>query len=905
MANNLYMYKSQIAMRGSLNTKEIEYQNVWNEENHYAKRLKLNEENQDFRLLDGPPYANGPIHLGHSLNKVLKDIIIRSKNMQGIYTPYVMGWDTHGLPIEHAVTTKKKINRKEMDVAEFRKLCEEYALEQVNNQKEQFKRLGLSTDYDTFYMTLQKEHEAEQIEVFNRMLQNGLIYKGLKPIYWSWSSESALAEAEIEYKDVKSTAIFIKNEVVDSKNLLPENTKLIAWTTTPWSYAAVNALSVGANIEYGVYNVNGENIVVNLKTAEDVFKSINIENFQLVKTIFGSDLKDMTFKHSFNNKVEPVITGDHVLDDQGTGIVTTAGGHGEDDFIVAKQNGLEIVSVIDAKGHYNDFVGEDKKEEWSGLFYTKASTKMVEYLEQTNNLLAKEEITHPYPHDWRTKKPVIYRATPQWFVNLKSIRTDLLDAVKEVYWKVASGEKRISNMIENRDDWCISRQRAWGLPIPIFYNEDGSEITDPEVISHVAQLFKEHGSNIWFKWDVKELLPQNYTNVKSPNNNFTKEKDIMDVWFDSGVVHSASNERFGGKLPVDLILEGSDQYRGWFNSMLSTSIAANKQAAYKAVLQHGFTLDEKGQKMSKSIGNTVDPVKLSNTVGADILRLWVSSVDYASDVKFGDNILKQVSDQYRKIRNTLRFMDQVLVDFDENSNLDYTKLESIDRWMMSKLNELNKNCIIWYNDYEFSKINKELSNFINNELSAIYLDFSKDILYIDNPQSLRKQQIQFVIKNVYNTLLKLVTPIIPHTAYEFGKVSHPDVENIYLTNFEDVYEYEDQEQLFTNFKFYFDLRSKINALLEQKRENKEIGKSFEAHVILNSSYEEKLKFLENQKLDQLLIVSVVEFSDDVEDISIIKAQGSVCTRCRKIVSSEQINEDEICNECLKQINLGK
>lgn len=899
--NNLYMYKSQIAMRGSLNTKEIEYQKTWIDNNHYQKRLDLNKNNEEFRLLDGPPYANGPIHLGHSLNKILKDIIVRSKNMQGYYTPFVMGWDTHGLPIEHAVTTKKKINRKEMDVADFRSLCKAYALEQVNKQKDQFKRLGLNTDYETFYMTLQKEHESAQIEVFNKMLQNGLIYKGLKPIYWSWSSESALAEAEIEYKDVKSTAIYIKNEIVDGKGILEPNTKLIAWTTTPWSYAAVNALSVGAKIQYGIYEVNSEKIVVNVQTAKSIFDSIDISNYTLIKTVLGSELKDMTFKHAFNDKIEPVILGDHVLDDQGTGIVTTAGGHGEDDFIVAKQNNLEIISVIDAKGYYNDLVGEDKKAEWSGLFYTKASEKMVEYLQENNSLLASEEITHPYPHDWRTKKPVIYRATPQWFVNLKSIRKELLAAVKEVYWKVGSGAKRISNMIENRDDWCISRQRAWGLPIPIFYNEDGSEICDPDVISHVAKLFNEHGSNIWFKWTTSELLPPNYQNEKSPNGNFTKEKDIMDVWFDSGVVHSASNERFGGKLPVDLILEGSDQYRGWFNSMLSTSIAANKKPSYKAVLQHGFTLDEKGNKMSKSVGNTVDPVKLANTVGADILRLWVSSVDYASDVKFGDNILKQVSDQYRKIRNTLRFMDQVLVDYEKNNDLEYSKLESIDRWMMCKLNDLNQNCINWYNDYEFSKINKELSNFINNEVSAIYLDFSKDILYIDNPNSLRKQQIQFVIKALYDTILKIVTPIIPHTAYEFGLVSHSEVENIYFTNFEEINLYSDKEDLYQNFEFYFDLRTKINSLLEQKRESKEIGKSFEATIQLNSSYKDKLAFLENQKLDQLLIVSKVEFTDNVEDINVIKAIGVVCTRCRKIVSEDKLNDQEICVDCQKQI----
>lgn len=899
--NNLYMYKSEVAMRGSLNTKELEYQKTWIEENHYKKRLELNKDNEKFLLLDGPPYANGPIHLGHALNKVLKDMIIRSKNMQGFYTPYVMGWDTHGLPIEHAVTTKKKVNRKEMSVAEFRKYCEEYALTQVDNQKEQFKRLGINTDYETFYLTLHKEHEAEQIEVFNRMLQRGLIYKGLKPIYWSWSSESALAEAEIEYKDVNSTAIYIKNKVVDGKGVLEEGTNLVAWTTTPWSYAAVNALSVGSNIEYGIYSIGDEKYVFNAKTAEDVLASININEYKLEGTILGKDLEFVTFKHSFNDSEGPVILGDHVLDDQGTGIVTTAGGHGEDDFIVAKKYDLEIISVIDSKGHYNDFVGENRKDEWSGLFYTKASEKMVDYLEECGNLLAKETINHPYPHDWRTKKPVLYRATPQWFVNLKSIRPELLDAVKDVYWKVSSGAKRISNMIENRDDWCISRQRAWGVPIPIFYNEDGSEVTDEEVITHVANLFKEHGSNIWFMWETKDLMPENYTNVKSPNGNFTKEKDIMDVWFDSGVVHSASNQRFGGHLPVDLILEGSDQYRGWFNSMMSTSVAANKQNSYKAVLQHGFTLDEKGNKMSKSLGNTVDPVKLSNTVGSDILRLWVSSVDYSSDVKFGDNILKQVSEQYRKIRNTLRFIDGVLVDYVAENTLEYSKLESVDRWMINKTNDLNEKVIGWFNDYEFAKINKELSNFINNEVSAFYLDFSKDVLYIENPNSLRKQQIQFVLKKIYDTLLTLITPIIPHTAYEFGKVSHKHLDNIFLSNFEKVQSYDDKSDLYESFDKFFELRNRINSLLEQKREEKIIGKSFEAEIRFNEKYEEQLKFLENQSLDQLLIVSKVIFTNDVDDIEVVRAEGIVCPRCRKIVSENDMNSEEMCNSCFKQI----
>ncbi|MDR2996218.1 MAG: isoleucine--tRNA ligase, partial [Bacillus cereus] len=644
--NTLLMPKTEFPMRGNLPKREPAMQEKWAEMNIYEKVQEHTKGRPLFVLHDGPPYANGDIHMGHALNKVLKDFIVRYKSMTGFSAPYVPGWDTHGLPIEQALTNKG-VKRKEMTVAEFRKLCAEYAYEQVERQREQFKRLGVRADWDNPYITLEPAYEAQQIKVFGDMAKKGYIYKGQKPVYWSPTSESALAEAEIEYQDKKSASIYVAFPVKDGKNVLEGDEKYIIWTTTPWTLPANLGISVHPELEYSIVKVNDEKYIIASELFETVAKTLEWENAEVVKTVKGSELEYTVAKHPFYDRDSLVMLGDHVTTDAGTGCVHTAPGHGEDDFVVGKKYGLEVLCPVDDKG-----VLTNEAPGFEGLFYDKANKPITEKLEEVGALLKLTFITHSYPHDWRTKKPIIFRATAQWFASIEAFRKELIEAVAETKWVPAWGETRLHNMVRDRGDWCISRQRAWGVPIPVFYAENGDPIITDETINHVADLFREHGSNVWFEREAKDLLPEGFTHPGSPNGEFRKETDIMDVWFDSGSSHQAVlEERNDLQRPADLYLEGSDQYRGWFNSSLSTAVAVTGKAPYKGVLSHGFVLDGEGRKMSKSIGNIVVPKKIMDQLGGDILRLWVSSVDYQSDVRISDDILKQVAEVYRKIRN--------------------------------------------------------------------------------------------------------------------------------------------------------------------------------------------------------------------------------------------------------------
>ena len=649
--DTLLMPKTEFPMRGNLPKREPEIQAKWEEMNIYEQVQKHTEGRPLFILHDGPPYANGDIHMGHALNKVLKDFIVRFKSMNGFHAPYVPGWDTHGLPIETALT-KKGVKRKEMSVAEFRKLCEEYAYEQVNNQREQFKRLGVRGDWENPYITLKPEYEAQQIKVFGEMAKKGYIYKGKKPVYWSPSSESALAEAEIEYQDKRSASIYVAFEVTDGKGVIENGVKIIIWTTTPWTIPANLGISLHPQLNYVVVEVTGEKYVVAEALLESVTSELDWENPKVVQTVKGTELDRAVAKHPLYDRESLVMLGEHVTTDAGTGCVHTAPGHGEDDFIIGQKYGLDVLCPVDEKGVMTEEAGE-----FAGLFYDEANKAITEKLTEVGALLKLTFITHSYPHDWRTKKPTIFRATAQWFASIKDFREDLLTAIAETKWVPAWGETRLYNMVRDRGDWCISRQRAWGVPIPVFYAENGEPIITDETIEHVSNLFREHGSNVWFEREVEDLLPEGFTHEGSPNGIFTKETDIMDVWFDSGSSHQAVlEEREGLQRPADLYLEGSDQYRGWFNSSLSTGVAVTGKAPYKGVLSHGFALDGEGRKMSKSVGNVVIPAKVMNQLGADILRLWVASVDYQADVRVSDPILKQVAEVYRKIRNTFRFL---------------------------------------------------------------------------------------------------------------------------------------------------------------------------------------------------------------------------------------------------------
>ncbi|PIE96430.1 isoleucine--tRNA ligase [Bacillus fungorum] len=907
--NTLLMPKTEFPMRGNLPKREPAMQEQWAEMNIYEKVQEHTKGRPLFVLHDGPPYANGDIHMGHALNKVLKDFIVRYKSMTGYCAPYVPGWDTHGLPIEQALTNKG-VKRKEMTVAEFRKLCAEYAYEQVERQREQFKRLGVRADWDNPYITLEPAYEAQQIKVFGDMAKKGYIYKGQKPVYWSPTSESALAEAEIEYQDKKSASIYVAFPVKDGKNVLEGDEKFIIWTTTPWTLPANLGISVHPELEYSSVKVNDEKYIIASELFETVAKTLEWENAEVVKTVKGSELEYTVAKHPFYDRDSLVMLGDHVTTDAGTGCVHTAPGHGEDDFVVGKKYGLEVLCPVDDKG-----VLTEEAPGFEGLFYDKANKPITEKLEEVGALLKLTFITHSYPHDWRTKKPIIFRATAQWFASIEAFRKELLEAVAETKWVPAWGETRLHNMVRDRGDWCISRQRAWGVPIPVFYAENGDPIITDETINHVAGLFREHGSNVWFEREAKDLLPEGFTHPGSPNGEFRKETDIMDVWFDSGSSHQAVlEEREDLQRPADLYLEGSDQYRGWFNSSLSTAVAVTGKAPYKGVLSHGFVLDGEGRKMSKSIGNIVVPKKIMDQLGGDILRLWVSSVDYQSDVRISDDILKQVAEVYRKIRNTFRFLLGNLDDFKPSENtVAVAELREVDRYMLVKLNDLITKVKEAYETYDFAAVYHAIHNFCTIDLSSFYLDFAKDILYIEGANHEDRRAIQTVLYDVLVALTKLVTPILPHTADEvWPYVPGVTEESVQLTDMPEAVQLDGAEALKTKWDAFMTLRDDVLKALEVARNEKVIGKSLNASITLYPTAEMKA-MLESisEDLKQLFIVSEYKLGGLMEEapadapkyehtaVVVAQATGETCERCW--VVSETIGKDAehetLCERC--------
>lgn len=907
--NTLLMPKTEFPMRGNLPKREPAIQEKWAEMNIYEKVQERTKGRPLFVLHDGPPYANGDIHMGHALNKVLKDFIVRYKSMTGYCAPYVPGWDTHGLPIEQALTNKG-VKRKEMPVAEFRKLCAEYAYEQVNRQREQFKRLGVRADWDHPYITLEPAYEAQQIKVFGEMAKKGYIYKGQKPVYWSPTSESALAEAEIEYKDKKSASIYVAFEVKDGKDVLEGDEKFIIWTTTPWTLPANLGISVHPKLEYSIVKVNDEKYIIASDLFDTVAKTLEWENPEVVRTVKGSELEYTVAKHPFYDRDSLVMLGEHVTTDAGTGCVHTAPGHGEDDFIVGQKYGLEVLCPVDDKG-----VLTSEAPGFEGLFYDKANKPITEKLEEVGALLKLTFITHSYPHDWRTKKPIIFRATAQWFASIEAFRSELLQAVKETKWVPAWGETRLHNMVRDRGDWCISRQRAWGVPIPVFYAENNDPIITDETINHVANLFREHGSNVWFEREAKDLLPEGFTHPSSPNGEFRKETDIMDVWFDSGSSHQAVlEERDDLQRPADLYLEGSDQYRGWFNSSLSTAVAVTGKAPYKGVLSHGFVLDGEGRKMSKSIGNIVVPKKIMDQLGGDILRLWVSSVDYQSDVRISDDILKQVAEVYRKIRNTFRFLLGNLADFNPAQDaVAKAELREVDRYMLVKLNDLITKVKEAYETYDFAAVYHAIHNFCTIDLSSFYLDFAKDILYIEAANHHDRRAIQTVLYDVLVALTKLVTPILPHTVDEvWPYIPGVTEESVQLTDMPEAIELQDGEALKTKWDAFMTLRSDVLKALEVARNEKVIGKSLTASITLFPTAEMK-EMLESiqEDLKQLFIVSEYKLGGTIEEapadaqkyehtaVLVTQANGETCERCW-VVSETVGNDNEyktLCERC--------
>ena len=891
--DTLFMGQTNFEMRGNLNNKEPLIQEKWEKMDLYNKVIKKNEGKREYTLHDGPPYANGDIHLGHALNKILKDFIVRYKNMNGYKSVYYPGWDTHGLPIENALQ-KSGVSRRDKPIAEFRNLCMEYAYKQVNRQMVGFKRLGVLADYANPYITLTHDFEADQIRVFAKMAAKGLIYKGLKPVYWSPSSESALAEAEIEYHDITSKSIYFKFPIVNGEGMFKDAAFLV-WTTTPWTIPGDLAVCAGPDIQYVVFDSNKGRMVCAADLLESLKAKLNLEDVNVLGYEYGKNLLDLKYSLPIYDRIQPVINADYVTTTDGTGFVHIAPGYGEEDYIAGKEYGLDILVCVDNHGYQMENAGK-----YAGMFYDDSEDAIIEDLKACGSLLLLDPITHSYPHDWRTKKPVIFRATPQWFASIAPIKEDNLKAIHDVEWTAVWGEVRISNMIRDRHDWCISRQRAWGVPIPVFYAEDGTEILDQDVLAHVADLFEKYGSNVWFEREAKDLLPEGYTNPHSPNGKFEKEKDIMDVWFDSGSSYSTLARR-GLPYPCDLYLEGSDQYRGWFNSSIITAVATTGTAPYKAVLSHGFTLDGQGRKMSKSLGNTVDPIKVCNTNGADILRLWVASVDYQSDMPLSQDILKQVSESYRKIRNTLKFLLSNVSDFNPSDSLPYEKLESVDKYMLIKLNKFIKEVKDGYDTFRFGDVYKTVLNYVSSTLSAFYLDFTKDILYIEDPKSNRRLSVQTVFYKIVDSLIKLLSPILPHTMSEaYDCLPFKSAEDVYLTDMPEVVDIqEDIEEKYDEFMKYRDVVLKA---LEDARSAKVIGKSFNAKLTVTLDADAKKVFeVVKDNAATLLIVSQIEFVDGDEfKVEVTPAEGCTCARCRMIVPF--VSVDELCPRCDSIVN---
>lgn len=898
----LLMPKTEFQMKGNLPENEAIQRAKWEEMDLYNKVREKNKGRKPFVLHDGPPYANGSIHIGHAMNKILKDFVNRYAMMSGRDMIYIPGWDTHGLPIEQAVTNSG-VDRKSLSKAEFRNICEEYAKKQIATQMEGFKKLNVLADWDNYYATFQHELEAKQIEVFATMAKKGLIFKGMKPVYWSPSSESALAEAEIEYKDRTDASIFVAFPVEEGNDYVQKGDNLVIWTTTPWTLPGNTAIAVGADFDYVKVEVDGKNYVVASMLLDSLKNDFKWENVKVLETFLGSKLEGVKYHHVFMDRISPVVLGDEVTLDAGTGLVHTAPSYGDADFILGKKYNLEMVFGIDDDGKLNKESGE-----FAGLYFEDANKAVITKLNELGVLLCVKSITHSYPHDWRTKKPVVFRATAQWFCSIAPIKDEILNEIENnIKWHPEWGKVRLHNMIEGRGDWCISRQRVWGVPLPIFYNEDGSPILDYDVMMHVADLFREHGSNYWFEKDAKDLLPEGYTNPASPNGKFTKEQDIMDVWFDSGTTHTGVLCARGLDYPADVYLEGSDQYRGWFNSSLICGVAMHGQSPYKECISHGFTLDAKGNKMSKSLGNGIDPLEEIKKRGADVLRLWVSSTDYTEDVRIGDEILKQVQESYRKIRNTYKFMLGNLNNFDPSKDaVKYEDMLPYDKYMMNELSNYVKDIKSYYEKYEYQNVYKTTNNFITFKLSNFYLDFTKDILYIEKEDSLVRRSVQTVLYNILKDLVVLLAPILPYTSEEVYRfIPGEKLESVHLNDMPEAPTYEFDSKL---WELFFDVKDDVFKALEEARNEKVIGSSLEAEVKLNLG--EKYKPVREQLekyLHQLLIVSKVEFTDDETlpkastiRVEVLKSNGQKCNRCWNYVDELDGDICHRCSEILKE-----
>ncbi len=911
---------TEFSMRANLSERENDYEKFWEENNIYERAIQNRKGNEPFILHDGPPYANGDIHIGTALNKILKDIVTRYRTMQGYYSPYVPGWDTHGLPIEHKVTKEMGDKAKELSVAELREKCAEYALKYVERQKEQFRRLGVWGEWDNPYLTLRKEYEVKQVEVFGEMAKKGLFYKGKKPVHWCPSCETALAEAEVEYKEIRGPSIYVKFPLktkveVGGVELLPEDSFVVIWTTTPWTIPSNLAITLHPDLDYVVIKTGSDKLVMARELVEQVMKETGIDEYKIIGEPFkGTELEYEKCTHPFEDRDSILILGRHVTLEQGTGCVHTAPGHGHDDFIVGSEYGLDVYAPMDNRGIFTEEAGR-----FAGMHYDKVNIKVTEILEDKGLLMNLDFIDHKYPHCWRCKGDLVFRATDQWFASIDAIKEEAIEAVHSVDWFPAWGEERMENMISERSDWCISRQKKWGVPIPIFYcSECGEAIINDETLTAVKELFAREGSGAWYEYNATEILPEGYTCPHCGGKKFTKEEDIMDVWFDSGVSHRAVLEnRDYLNWPAEVYLEGTDQYRGWFNSSLLTAVATEGKAPYKQVVTNGFTVDAKGNKMSKSRGNVVAPMEVIKKFGADILRLWVTSSDFKYDMNVSDKILEQNSEVYRRIRNTFRFILGNIGDFDVNVNyIPFAERREIDRWIVIRLQEVIKNLNNAYEKYEYHRVYHDIHNFCAVEMSSLYADIIKDRLYTDGTDSISRRSAQSSLYDILITLVKLVSPVLVHTAEEVWQYL-PEVdrenESVFLSDWPEIKSEYFDEVLMERWDGLLQIRKDVSKALELAREGKIIGNSLEAKVILKPVNVEQTEFLEENydKLADLFIVSQVEIVNNIEDnchhgdltgisVSVKEAEGKKCVRCWKY--STTVGQDEeyedVCARCV-------
>ena len=923
----LNLPKTDFPMRASLPQREPEFLKKWNENDQYKKLMDYNEGKPLFVLHDGPPYANGDIHIGHALNKTLKDFIVRYKNMTGFKSPFVPGWDTHGLPTELAARKKAGITAESnISDLELRKICRDTALGYVNLQRESFKRMGIIAEWDNPYITLKKEFEQEQIKVFANMASKGYIYKGLKPVYWCSDCNTALAEAEIEYAEDPCHSIYVKFKVTEDFGKLTalgaelDKTYFVIWTTTTWTLPANVAICVGPNYEYSLLKANGEYYVMATDLAPVAMADAGITDYETVGIIRGDELEYMKTAHPFIDRTSLVIVGDHVTLESGTGCVHTAPGHGVDDFIVCKKYPeIPIVVPVDNKGVLTEEAGQ-----FAGLTTEEANKPIAEYLDKIGALFALKKIKHQYPHCWRCHKPVIFRATSQWFCSVDDFKDAAVKAAEDVKWYPEWGKDRLQSMVLERADWCISRQRKWGVPIPVVYCKDcGKEIIDDGVMQKVSDIFGKEGSDAWYAHDAEYFLPEGF---KCPHcgksNGFEKESDIMDVWFDSGSSHAAvCRKRPYLKWPADVYLEGADQYRGWFQSSLLTSVAAGDGAPYKQIITHGWTVDGEGRKMSKSLGNGIAPQEIISKYGADILRLWVASADYHADIRISSEILKQISDNYRKLRNTARYCLGNLYDFDPDKDMvSNDELEELDKYALMKLDEVIAIARKGYDEYEYHTTAHALHNFCVVDMSNFYFDVLKDRLYTTAPDSKSRRAAQTVLYKVLDALTLILTPILAFTCDEIWTAMKHDKsrnpEGPLFNNIPTADYIETDEAFIAKWDRIHEIRTDVQKALELARNEKVIGKPLEAKVTLYADGE-LADFLKSElkSLPEIFITSAVEIADgegefkgDVKGLSITvnKADGEKCERCWKF--SDTVGQDSEhptlcahCAETMKQL----